>query len=158
MSKVLVIDAAKCTGCLSCVVACSVRNEGETNINMSRIKISHFPMEYFYFPSVCLQCETPYCALVCPVGALSKDQDTGVVELNRDKCVGCKLCLLACPFGNLTFVHGVAAKCDLCEGDPVCVKACQWGALAFGEADEIGSDKRVVVASKVFEAQKDAIL
>ena len=78
------------------------------------------------------------------------------MELNKDRCIGCKLCLIACPFGSVTFVNGVSAKCDLCEGDPTCVKACYWGALTLGEADEMGANKRVIVATKVFESQREA--
>ena len=72
MSKVLIIDPVKCKGCLSCEVVCATRNEGVADLNMSRIRVTSFLKEVFFFPSVCLQCETPHCALVCPVRALNK--------------------------------------------------------------------------------------
>lgn len=157
MSKVLIVDPAKCLGCFSCMVACSTKNEGGGDLNLSRIKVTSFLKEAYSVPTVCLQCETAYCALVCPVAALAKNAETGVVELDRDRCIGCKLCLIACPFGNLTLVNGVSAKCDLCGGDPTCVKVCQWQALTYGEADEIGAGRRLAVASKIYESQKESL-
>ncbi len=159
MNKVLIVDPTKCKGCHSCEIACATWNsrDGENALSSSRIRITSFLKEVFFYPSVCLQCETPYCALVCPAKALTKNTETNVVELDEQRCLGCKLCLVACPFGNVTFSKGASSKCNLCGGDPTCVKVCQWGALTYGEADEIGSGKRVVVASKVFEAQKSTI-
>jgi Fe-S-cluster-containing dehydrogenase component len=119
------------------------------------MKVISFLEEAYFVPTVCLQCERPYCALICRVGALNKNPETGVVERDKNRCIGCKLCLIACPFGNLTFVNGVSAKCDLCNGNPTCVKVCNWGALSFEEADEIGAGKRVFVANRVYESEKE---
>ena len=157
MGKVLIIDPAKCLGCHSCEVACSTRNEGKTAIGLSRIKIISFLKEAFFFPSVCQQCEKPYCSLLCPSNALKKNINTGVVELDESRCTGCKICLIACPFGSLTFSTNVCAKCNLCDGDPICVKVCQWDALTFGEADDSGSSNRIRVANKFFEVHKEEI-
>jgi Fe-S-cluster-containing dehydrogenase component len=136
------------------MIACATRNEGIGDLNMSRVTVTPFWGEASFIPLVCQQCEKPHCASVCPMNALNKNAETGVVELNRDKCLGCKLCLAACPFGNITFVNGLAAKCNTCEGDPTCVKVCQWEALTYGEADEIGTGKRISVAIKMSESQK----
>ena len=155
VGRVLVIDPAKCRGCCSCMVACATRNEGNGDLKTSRIKVVPFPNEAYFVPMACLQCERPNCVLICPSGALNRNAETGVVERDKDKCIGCKLCLLACPFGNLTFVNGVSAKCELCEGNPICIKVCDWGALSFGEANEIGKGKRVFVANRVYESQKE---
>jgi len=152
MNKVLVVNPVNCTGCRSCETACATIKENEVNLTKSRIRNVRFKDEYFYYPDVCLQCEIPYCALACPSTAITKNSDTGMVELNKDRCVGCKMCLMLCPFGAMGFVDGIAVKCDLCDGDPACVKACNYEALTYGEPDEIGEGKRVVVAEKVKEA------
>jgi Fe-S-cluster-containing hydrogenase component 2 len=84
--------------------------------------------------------------------AITKNAETGVVEIDKDKCVGCKLCLAECPFGNITMVGDTAVKCNVCEGDPTCVKVCQWKALTYIEADKIGANKRLEGALKLLES------
>jgi Fe-S-cluster-containing hydrogenase component 2 len=130
------------------MIACSSINEGIGDLNISRIKVTPFWSEAFFVPRVCQQCNTPYCALVCPVNALNKDLKTGVVKVEKNKCVGCKMCLMGCPFGNMTFVGSTSAKCDSCGGDPVCVKVCCWGALEYGDANEIGTARRLDIAER----------
>ncbi len=154
MSKVLVIDPVKCKGCHSCEITCATWNEGECNINLSRIRVVSYLKEVFFVPMVCLQCEEAFCALVCPVNALHRDAEKGIVKLNKDKCIGCKLCLVACPFGNMSFARNTSSKCELCDGDPMCVKSCQWKALTYEEPDQTGWSKKVLVANKIFEVQQ----
>lgn len=156
MNKVLIIDSSKCMGCRMCQSVCSIAKTGEAGIYKSRIKNVRFPDEYFFCPSVCLQCESPACALVCPTGALFRNLDTGVVELNKEKCVGCKMCLVSCPFGAISMVDSEIIKCDLCGGDPMCVKFCRPEALTYDEADDIGAGKRVVIAEKIKETTASA--
>ncbi|MFC1916719.1 4Fe-4S dicluster domain-containing protein [Chloroflexota bacterium] len=151
--KVLVIDPVKCDGCRSCEIACSMVKEGEAGLYKSRIRTVRFPEEYFFFPSVCLQCEVPYCALVCPTAALSKNLETGVVELIAEKCVGCRMCQVACPFGAIRMVNSLPIKCDLCRGDPACVKVCEPKALTYADADESGTTQRVALGEKMKEAR-----
>lgn len=146
MGKVVIVEPMKCTGCLSCMITCSSINEGIGDLNISRIKVTPFRDEGFFVPGVCQQCEIPYCALVCPVNALTKDSETRVVKVEKNKCIGCKMCLMGCPFGSMTFVGSTSAKCNTCGGNPACVKVCRWGALEYGEADEIGSAKRLYLA------------
>lgn len=157
MSKGLSFDPNKCRGCFSCVITCSTWNFGIGDLEISRIKVAPFPREAFFVPIACLQCETPYCSQVCPVKALVKNSDTGVVELQKEKCIGCKLCAMVCPFGNITFVNGYPSKCDLCGGDPSCVKACRWEALKFVEVVQIGDGRRTMVAQKVFESENQPL-
>jgi carbon-monoxide dehydrogenase iron sulfur subunit len=152
LNKVLVVEPAKCQGCRVCEIVCSMVKTGEAGIYNSPIKNIRFYNEYFFYPNVCLQCETPHCVLVCPTGALNKDLNSGVVELTEEKCVGCKMCLVVCPFGAISMVNSVPIKCDLCGGDPMCVKFCRAGALTYGEIEDIGAGKRVVIADKMKEA------
>ncbi len=149
MKKILVVDPLKCTGCHACETACSIKKESESNIFKSRIRTIHFPDQFFFYPQVCFQCETPYCAIPCPTTALRKNPDTGVVELIKEHCVGCCLCLMACPFGAITMVNGLATKCDLCGGDPACIRLCEPKAITFGEAEDFSAPKRILLAGKI---------
>lgn len=152
MAKMLIVDPAKCTGCRSCETVCSTFKEGESNLFKCRIKVVRFPEEFFFYPLVCQQCETPLCAVPCPTAALKKDNQTGLVEFIREKCVGCKMCLTACPFGAIGLVDGYPVKCDLCSGEPACTRLCEPGAITLGEAEAMGQSQRLLLAGKVREA------
>ena len=133
MAKVLIVDPAKCDGCHACEVACSVVKEGESNLYKSRIRVIRFTDEFFFYPLVCSQCDFPFCLSCCPTSALSKNPETGVVEYDREKCVGCQMCLLVCPFGAITIVDTLPTKCDLCDGEPQCVRFCEENATSVME-------------------------
>lgn len=145
MPKTLIVDPMRCDGCRACEVACSMVKEGEANLSKARIRTVRFPEEHFFFPLVCCQCETPSCLRVCPSGALRKEAATGTVLLDRDRCIGCKMCLVACPFGAIVLADGLAAKCDLCDGDPVCVRLCEPQAIFFGDAAELAALRQYVI-------------
>ena len=89
--------------------------------------------------ALCRQCGQPQCVMNCPSGALSKDMNTGIVKWDKDKCVNCQLCTLACPYGGITYnsLTDQVMKCDFCDGDPACVKACPKGALALKQVASI---------------------
>ncbi len=91
---------------------------------------------------------------VCPAGAISRNAETGAVEIDKDHCAGCKMCLLACPFGNIGFdsTHGVSRKCDLCGGDPRCVGSCTSGALEYVEENDAFAFKRDALDAKLRQA------
>lgn len=120
-----------CTGCSLCRLACSARLLGGYNPNRAVLKVKHEKENLYHFPVVCNQCENPYCANVCPTNAIERDELTGAMVVDHEKCVGCNLCSLYCPIK----VVGVdpdltkSVKCDLCEGEPACVSACPTGAL-----------------------------
>ena len=133
--KVLFVDFEKCTGCRTCEVACSLKNEGVCNPALSRITIVGWREMGLDVPMVCQQCEIALCQCVCPVEALVRNEHTGAVVVDDDVCVGCRSCVAACPFGTIT-VHPYTGKiisCTLCDGDPTCVKFCETGALRFEE-------------------------
>ena len=155
MTKVLALDPTKCRGCFSCVITCSSWNFDIGDMHISRIKVTPFFNKAFFVPLACFQCETPYCSLVCPVNALVTNPDNGVVELNKEKCIGCKMCVMVCPFGNIAFVHGYPSKCDLCGGDPNCVKVCQWGALEFVEVEQMSYSRMISLVEKIRKHQKE---
>ncbi len=142
--KLLTINIDKCTGCRACEYACSFVHTGVFNPLDSRIRISEFLDDFVFIPSVCTQCEDAYCVSVCPTYALSKNTQTGVVEFDADKCVGCKQCVISCPWGSIRLNHTgkEIIKCDMCEGDPECVKVCHAKALEYAEVEDMVMDKK----------------
>ena len=96
-----------------------------------------------YLSTSCMHCETPSCAAVCPAGAITKG-DGGVVTVNKERCIGCKYCYQACPYGVPHYTASGMDKCDCCLGagvplgeKPHCVSACKLGALSYGKIDDL---------------------
>jgi len=129
----LVVHPEKCNGCGDCEVACAKAKADSTDISYSRIKVIRGLKEEFFGPIVCLQCGDPDCVRSCPGGALTKNPETGVIVGNKDRCVSCTICTLACPYGGITYNPVVqnVMKCDNCGGDPECVKVCKPKALEY---------------------------
>ena len=146
---IYLVDIAKCIACEKCELACAQYNLKEMNAARARIKILKRPPtrpgEDAGIPVVCLQCDDAACVRVCQVGALTRSAVTGAIEVNHDRCVRCKMCIPACPFGNMTWdepSHAVQ-KCDLCHGTPQCVLYCPTGALKYRPASELTQPRRV---------------
>lgn len=148
--KIITVNPDKCTGCRLCELACSLKNVGEFNPARARIHVIGFE-ELFCLPIMCFQCEKPYCAQVCPACALIREEATGIVRVIKEKCVGCKICILACPFGNMAFSSEDrrTVKCELCDGNPECVAFCPTGALEFREADTATIYKKRALSEKL---------
>ena len=120
------------------------------------------PAMTLHFPRSCLHCETPACVTVCPTGASYKRAEDGIVLVDEDKCIGCKLCSWACPYGAREYsaVDGVMKKCTLCvdriynehldpsERVPACVQACPTRARHFGDLGDPESDVSKLVAAR----------
>jgi phenylglyoxylate dehydrogenase beta subunit len=129
----------KCDGCGDCVPACSKHHTGTTDLAHSRIKVAKDAEQQSFGIALCRQCGQPQCVMNCPSGALSKDLSTGIVKWDKDKCVNCQLCTLACPYGGVTYNGKTdqVMKCNFCDGDPACVKACPRGALELKQVASI---------------------
>jgi carbon-monoxide dehydrogenase iron sulfur subunit len=102
--KILKVDFEKCTGCRLCELVCAVKHHNVSNPARSRIRIIKWESEGIYVPMVCQQCEDAPCVAACPAKALSRNPETGRVELDYDKCIGCRTCVSVCPFGAIQFV------------------------------------------------------
>jgi Fe-S-cluster-containing dehydrogenase component len=168
----LVIDLDSCVGCQACVTSCKEWNTGGhmaplTDLHPHGGKVDGvwFNRVHTYehtiggtgrtvhFPRSCLHCAEPACVTVCPTGASYKRASDGIVLVDEDKCIGCKLCSWACPYGAREFDTDVSVmkKCTLCvdriynenlpEEDrvPACVAACPTGARHFGDLGDAGS-------------------
>jgi len=127
----IICHPEKCDGCKDCLEACAEFHTGSRNIAHSRIQLVPDHQNGGFALVLCHQCSEPRCAMNCPAGALSKSEESGVVEWDENKCVGCQLCTLTCPYAGITYnpVTDQVMKCDFCGGDPACVKACPRGAL-----------------------------
>jgi len=155
MQKVLFVEPEKCTGCRLCEIACSLFHEKVSNPSRARIHIVKWEDAGLYLPMVCQQCETPICEIVCPMRAIKRDDKTGALLIDKDLCVGCKLCVMFCPLGGVAIgKNREILKCDLCGGDPLCVKFCIPGALQYIDANAINLRKRRIAAEKFSELMK----
>ena len=107
--------------------------------------------------STCTQCKEAWCLAACPSAAISRVAESGVVQVDDNRCVGCKMCTLACPFGVIAYnpSTGKAIKCDHCDGTPVCVQMCPTGALAYEDEQRPARSKRSEVARKLADAVKE---
>lgn len=138
MHKLIRVHPPKCIGCKSCELACSFKHTGQFAPSRSRIINEVFLDEAAFITVTCMQCDDAWCLKVCPRGAIVRDADTGVVHVAEEKCVGCRTCVSACPFGMIRYADwkGKADKCDLCGEDyPECVAFCPTGCLTFSEED-----------------------
>ncbi len=156
--KTMTVVPERCVGCRLCELVCSLKHVGEFNPTRARIQVMGFE-DVFSLPVMCFQCETPHCAAVCPTGSIIRDGTTGIVEIVKEKCVGCKTCTLACPFGGIVFSSDerVAVKCNTCKGEPECVAICPTHALEFKEADTAMLHKKKTLSEKlkkVYEGMK----
>jgi anaerobic carbon-monoxide dehydrogenase iron sulfur subunit len=144
MRKMFFVDVDKCTGCRICEVACSLEHGGSINPARARIHIMKMDERGVDVPVVCQHCETPLCLDVCPMNAISRDEPSGAVLVDVDRCVGCAACTLVCPYGAVIIDVETkkSAKCDLCEGDPKCVQVCPKSALLFAETSVVNSLRR----------------
>ncbi|RJQ39765.1 MAG: 4Fe-4S dicluster domain-containing protein [Dehalococcoidia bacterium] len=147
MAKALKIDLEKCVGCRTCEMVCSAKHAGIINPFQSRIKVIR-EQEWEGVPMTCAQCEDPQCGAVCPVKAISRDEVLGRVVIDYDRCIGCRMCVTACPFGLMNFdsVAKRVTKCDLCDGDPECAKFCFYKTLTYVDVSELGDGKRRTAA------------
>jgi len=144
MQKMLLIDYKKCTGCCTCEIVCSAQHEGENNPSRSRIHVVKWDWDGFMMPFACLQCEDAPCISVCRFKALSRDEEFGMVEIDEDRCIGCKLCVAICPFGGMAWdsMASKVIKCDFCDGDPACVRFCTTQAIRFVDAAQVHLEKQ----------------
>jgi len=158
MKKMLAIDYDKCTGCRLCELVCSVRHEGVSNPARSRINVNKWETKGIMVPMVCNQCEDAPCLAVCPTNARIRDEETGRVIVNYDRCIGCKTCVVACPFGAVSFdpVANRIMGCDLCDGDPQCARFCETGAIRYVDASDANKMRQREAAGKLYESMQKA--
>jgi len=180
----LVIDMDSCDGCHACAVNCKEWNTGghsapltdfeplgekPSGVWFNRIHAyevesnkAEEPDRTVYMPKSCMHCEDAPCVTVCPTGASYKREEDGIVLVNADVCIGCKLCSWACPYGAREYdpSEGVMKKCTLCvdriynenipeeQRQPACVSTCPAGARHFGDLGDPDSDVSKLVKER----------
>jgi len=118
----LVAEPGKCTGCRICELRCALLFEKVNNPKKARIKVVRAEPAIDE-PVFCIQCDNPPCVEVCPTKALEKNPRTGVIILKEDLCIGCRACVLACPYGAI-FVNPEDGKVLKCVACGYCTKYC----------------------------------
>ena len=151
--KIITVDPNSCVACRNCEYACSFKQTGDFDRKDSNIKVNFYPKEIACIPWTCAHCAEPYCMEICPADAIHRNEETGAIEVDPQRCAGCKMCLLACPSGNIHFnsERHIAMKCDLCGGDPNCVTFCISGALDFVEEEEAYAYRREAFDAKIIQ-------
>jgi anaerobic carbon-monoxide dehydrogenase iron sulfur subunit len=143
MRKVLFIRPSLCVNCRICEMACSLAKTGMFNPVQSRIWI-HQNEEGRDIPMTCRHCLWPPCEKACPVvgeKAIYQDEQTGIVYISSENCLGCYDCVRACPFDaiRINAEEDQVFKCDLCGGDPECAKWCPTESIKYVEQSIIGT-------------------
>ena len=157
--KMMIVDPEKCTGCRNCELVCSVKHNGVSSPALARIHIVKWDNENPYMPMRCQHCEDAPCMAVCPKEAIYRDEELDSVHVDHDLCIGCKMCVAACPFGAMRWnsKRGRVFKCDLCHGDPQCVRFCDTKAVDYVETTDITTDRMREVAETYSERLRGAI-
>jgi Fe-S-cluster-containing dehydrogenase component len=142
------LDLGRCIGCQACVASCKVGNElgvGQQYIQLIEKTNGEFPnLTGGWDNHRCFHCTDASCILVCPTGALYKED--GLTRLDRDICSGCSYCTEACPYDIPVMWEGKSSKCDGCAatvaagGEPWCVGTCPSQALVYGPREEIRAE------------------
>lgn len=140
------MDAQACYGCQTCEIACKLQNDLPVGVRWRQVRIiaTEAPKSLTTLSMACNHCTDPQCLKVCPVGAYTKRAD-GVVVQDHALCIGCRMCVMACPYGAPQYnaQEGKVSKCDFCASrlaqglQPRCVEACPAKALQFGDLDEL---------------------
>ena len=186
MTKLAIaINQTRCIGCQTCAFACKMQNGVPDGMRWNRVltegcdvedgALGTYPnLERVYTPLACQHCENPACLRVCPTGATYKD-DKGRVEIDYDKCIGCRMCMAACPYNARVFnwsepkrtpdfvygdasvptrQKGVMEKCTLCKErtdrgeEPMYVACCPAKARIYGDLDDPASEISQVIAKR----------
>ncbi len=157
---VLGIIYENCTGCHLCELACSYAHYKVFNPSLSRITVITRPEVQTSIPVYCMQCRDAACVRACPANAIYFDEGSNAYLIDDSRCIGCRECAYACPFGAVGFDgDGKPIKCDLCGGDPECVKVCPHDAIIYGSEEVVMRRlKRGKAAGVVYRMYSKAFL
>ena len=164
MGKTIVVNIEKCLACKSCEIACALAHS-KSKVLEEAVAESPRPQRMvtveaageFGVPMQCRHCEDAPCITVCPTAAIHQHEVNGPVLIERDKCIGCRFCLIVCPFGviNISRDGKAVTKCDLCiertkmGEEPACVEACPTKALKLASVEELAAERRRAAAREL---------
>ncbi len=161
----LVVDSRRCINCKACIVACRAENRvplGKSRDWIVEERHGEWPkISAVFEPEQCHHCESPSCVRVCPTGA-SWQRSDGVVLVNASECVGCRYCMIACPYNARFFREdlGVVEKCTFCvqrldRGEvPACVETCPSKVRIFGDLEDPAGKLREVLSTRQYRMKK----
>jgi len=145
VGKRIAFHEERCTHCHLCSMFCSLafteNRAYEFRPYIARIQVTANEDDTRYVAHVCLQCEDPACVAACPVEAISKDPESGVVAVQEEACIGCGECVAACEFGGIFLRDDTAVKCEVCD-EPLCVRACAAKALELVDWNETSVEEQ----------------
>jgi formate dehydrogenase iron-sulfur subunit len=178
MSKAMIQDNTRCIGCRACMVACKEWNDlagdkapeffagegyqnpidlDENNYTLITYREEPVEQEWVFGRLLCQHCIEPACASVCPTKALTRNEETGSVDFNEWRCIGCRYCMQACPFLIPKFDYQSFApkihKCTFCADrqeagmDPACAQVCPTHAITYGDRDDMIAEAEHRIAS-----------
>jgi Fe-S-cluster-containing dehydrogenase component/formate-dependent nitrite reductase membrane component NrfD len=159
------IDLRKCIGCHACTIACKAEHEIPIGVNRCWVKTVEkgtFPdTRRLFFPVLCNQCDDAPCARICPTNALYRRRD-GIVDLHGDSCIGCRACMVACPYDQLFIDPNThtAEKCNFCANRvenellPACVSVCPTECRIFGDLDDPSSAVAKIAQMEAMQVRK----
>ena len=167
MAKAIVVNIEKCLACKSCEIACALVHS-KSKVLEEAVAESPRPQRMvtveaageYGVPMQCRHCEDAPCITVCPTEAIHRHAVNDPVLIDKDRCIGCKFCLMVCPFGVIELSRDGKAvvKCDLCIArteigqEPACVESCPTGALQFCELTEMLAERRRAAAKQASAA------
>ena len=176
----MVIDLERCIGCYGCQLACKAEHGTPPGVFFARVlkqEEGQYPtVRQLSLPVLCNHCEDPPCVEVCPTGASFKSEEDGIVDIDPDLCVGCRSCMMACPYTNRYFndqpaqyfsrrdtyeelrserhQQNVVMKCNFCRDRvragklPACVANCPAIARTFGDLDDPSSEVSILIKAR----------
>jgi len=171
MTKIIVVNEERCLGCKSCVIECAVAHSHAKDLVEAlrageplQARVHVEPFKDFGMPLQCRHCEDAPCLAICPTEAIHRPVENGPVLIDAERCIGCKFCVVVCPFGviDLSKDGKATVKCDLCiertevGEEPACVAACPTGALEFCDLDEWLKRRRKAATKKISVAVEQA--
>jgi len=171
MIKEVVTIVERCTACKACEIACAVEHSAGKSLFAAlleqprpeqRVRVK--PAVGFSYPVRCMHCENAPCLIACPTGAMQRHPVTDSVFVDENRCIGCWMCVMVCPFGAVTANRSYtkALKCDRCPDRvaagraPACVEACPTHALLFVPITEMAEQLQAATAARAVAAMAAA--
>ncbi len=170
--KEVMIDPTRCTACRTCELQCSIAHSKSKDLFKA---IFEYPLPRYTvniqfapginYPAKCMHCKHAPCIAACPTEAISLERERGIVLINDDRCIGCWMCAMVCPYGAIvpSYDYKVAFKCDGCierlrEGlEPACTAACPTKALSYKEIKDLARQEMLKSAKRAAEAERRGI-